>query len=66
MTHPSRRKTYTNEYKKKEYYGGASEKMKAEVVEASKKERDRLQAQHITPKGALAERPVLHQIYQQI
>ena len=45
---------------KKEYYGGASEKMKAEVTEAAKKKRDRLQAQHITPGGRLQDRPGPH------
>jgi len=51
MTHPSRRKTYTNEYKKKDYTGGASEKMKTEVTEAATKKRDRLQARHVSPGG---------------
>ena len=67
MTHPSRNKKYANEYKKKVYYGGASEKMKSEVAEASKKvteaskiKRDKLQAQHIIPKGRLSERPGPH------
>ena len=62
-----REKKYANAYKRKEYYGGASEKMKSEVVEAAKKvteaakkERDRLQAQHIIPKGRLSERPGPH------
>jgi len=53
-------KKYSNTYTKKKYEGGASEKMKAEVTEAAKKERDRLQAQHITPRGAFAERPGPH------
>tara|TARA_Y100000034_G_scaffold126859_1_gene178749 strand:+ start:63 stop:428 length:366 start_codon:yes stop_codon:yes gene_type:complete len=50
MTHPSRKK-YANVYTKKKYEGGASEKMKAEVTEAAKKERDRLQARHVSPGG---------------
>ena len=70
MTHPSRStpiKKYANEYKRKEYTGGASEKMKSEVTEAAKKvterakkERDRLQAQHIIPGGRLSKRPGPH------
>ena len=54
------RKKYANEYKRKDYTGGASEKMKSEVAEAAKKKRDRLQAQHITPGGAWADRPGPH------
>ena len=50
MTHPSRKK-YANEYKRKEYTGGASEKMKSEVAEAAKKKRDKLQARHVSPGG---------------
>ena len=54
------KKKYANEYKRKDYTGGASEKMKSEVAEAAKKKRDRLQAQHITPGGAWADRPGPH------
>ena len=59
MTHPSKKK-YANVYTKKKYEGGASEKMKAEVTEAAKKERDRLQAQHTIPRGRVADRPGPH------
>ena len=57
------KKKYANEYKRKVYTGGASEKMKSEVTEAAtraKKERDTLQAQHIIPKGRLSKRPGPH------
>ena len=46
-----REKKYANAYKRKEYYGGASEKMKSEVTTAAKKKRDRLQARHVSPGG---------------
>ena len=46
-----REKKYANAYTKKEYKGGASEKMKSEVKVAAKKKRDRLQARHVSPGG---------------
>ena len=61
MTHPSR-KNYANEYKRKEYTGGASEKMKSEVAEATKKKRDKLQARHVSPGGGGKYKPGPHKV----
>ena len=64
-----REKKYANAYTKKEYKGGASEKMKSEVaeaakikIEAAKIKRDKSQARHIPPGGGGREKPGPHKI----